>query len=855
MEVERSRAGREAAGESVEPHMSTASGESIAAGSEAAREELPPHDEAAAWASADETLSLPEIDEPAQQRSNIVAKQTSHRDDIIIPDYTLIKRIGAGAYGEVWLAQSITGALRAVKIVWREDFELTKTFHREFLGIQQFEPISRGHPGLVHILHVGWNEKRGFYYCVMELADDAVNGPDIQDLKAYEPRTLGTDMKTHGRLDLHFCQEAGAFIADALHFMHMHGLTHRDIKPSNIIFVGNACKLADIGLVAGFGERTYVGTEGFVPPEGPGTPQADLYSLGKVLYEMSSGKDRMEFPEVPDDISEEEWPFWKELNRVICRACAPDLKERWATCEQFAVELRKAGAPKPAKLSVRLGRFAKAAIVLLLVSACSGALLAGYRSSLDTTRWTFTSPIPKRPVVKPIGPQPPVPTGPWQNRLNQWFTFKKEKDRHVADVPVDYNTFKLFLDKSGRSIECDFSPPMKVPGNKDFRAVMVPPADASAFCEWMTTAERETGRLTVKHEYAWAPVSIPHTNGFTPRDPTWTAFNCEIVKSHYGRVSIDSTPRGADVFDGDTLLGRTPINLPTVHTGTFDYEIRFPGYKSETAKGKLAEGQAMSFNLRLKASGAVVFGKPWQNDLGMKLVPLGQAMIAVFETRRQDFASFAKATTLPMVAERALDKDPLLPVTFVSRKDAEAFCQWLTETERTKGLLDPAQEYALPSDDAWSMAAYLPRERGDSPSERNLRIGSIYTWGFIWPPTPKTGNFLGRKSGAKDAKDSKGIEGFDDGFEGPSPVSTFRADSRGLADLSGNVWEWIAEPWGGDDPKNRDHGVVRGGAFTTEDRNELLASYRRPLPADSRLPDVGFRVILLEDGKPARAEE
>ena len=65
----------------------------------------------------------------------------SHRDDIVIPDYTLIKRIGSGAYGEVWLAQSVTGALRAVKIVWREDFELTRTFHREFQGIQQFEPV------------------------------------------------------------------------------------------------------------------------------------------------------------------------------------------------------------------------------------------------------------------------------------------------------------------------------------------------------------------------------------------------------------------------------------------------------------------------------------------------------------------------------------------------------------------------------------------------------------------------------------------------------------------------------------------------------------------------------------------
>jgi len=75
--------------------------------------------------------------------------------------------------------------------------------------------------------------------------------------------------------------------------MHSAGLVHRDIKPSNIIFVNGKPKLADIGLVVSLGDaRSFVGTEGYVPPEGPGTIHADIYSLGKVLYEISTGQGR-----------------------------------------------------------------------------------------------------------------------------------------------------------------------------------------------------------------------------------------------------------------------------------------------------------------------------------------------------------------------------------------------------------------------------------------------------------------------------------------------------------------------------------------------------------------------------------
>src|SRR5437016_1432133 len=92
----------------------------------------------------------------------------------VIPDHKLLRPIGRGAYGEVWLARNVMGALRAVKVIQRGQFESDRPYEREFAGIQRYEPVSRSSGGLVHVLHVGRNDAEGYFYYVMELADAAV---------------------------------------------------------------------------------------------------------------------------------------------------------------------------------------------------------------------------------------------------------------------------------------------------------------------------------------------------------------------------------------------------------------------------------------------------------------------------------------------------------------------------------------------------------------------------------------------------------------------------------------------------------------------------------------------------------
>ena len=258
----------------------------------------------------------------------------------VVPDHELLVRIGGGSYGDVWLARSVVGTWRAVKVVFRDRFLDAKPFEREFSGIQKFEPLSRGHEGFIDILQIGRNDADGYFYYVMELADDASDASDIRP-ETYVPKTLAKALLQSGRLPVSDCLELGVTLNLGLAKLHEAGLIHRDIKPSNIIFVGGVPKLADIGLVIEVAEaRSYVGTEGFIPPEGPNSPQADIYSLGKVLYEAGMGKDRKDFPEPLTQIGQApDSTDLLEFNAVLLKACAANLKDRYQSAGEMNADL------------------------------------------------------------------------------------------------------------------------------------------------------------------------------------------------------------------------------------------------------------------------------------------------------------------------------------------------------------------------------------------------------------------------------------------------------------------------------------------------------------------------------------
>lgn len=173
-----------------------------------------------------------------------------------------------------------------------------------------------------------------------------------------------------------------------------------------------------------------------------------------------------------------------------------------------------------------------------------------------------------------------------------------------------------------------------------------------------------------------------------------------------------------------------------------------------------------------------------------------------------------------------------LPVVHVSWEDAVAYAQWLSEQTGAR--------YRLPSEAEFEYA---------------LRAGSSGM--FPWPGQvpPKGAENL---TGARDASPSgrnwrNAFEGYGDGHWGPAPVGRFAANALGLADINGNVSEWVADCWHDSYARAPRDGsawvnpgcekrVIRGGSWASSP-DQSRSAFRAASAPDRTSPRLGFRVV------------
>ena len=329
------------------------------------------------------TISAPDLTLPANSRDPSVRR---------LGGYELLEEIGCGGHGVVYKArQRGLDRIVAVKVLrpFESDVQLARFRH-------EAETAARlQHPNIVHVYEVG--EDQGCQFLSMELVD----GGSLEQQLAYE------------LLDIRRSVQWMDAIARGVDFAHQRGIVHRDLKPANVLIDEQAApKITDFGLARLTGvdglARTktgdFLGTPYYMAPEqhlAPSDvgPEADVFSLGVIFYEMLTGRKpfpgesiaevfrqahdgepaspRRLRPEIPVDLE------------VICLKCLRrEPESRYPVAGDLALELRRFmdGLPIRARPISAWNRLAKWAVrrpmIAALTTALAGAVLLGSLGSV-----------------------------------------------------------------------------------------------------------------------------------------------------------------------------------------------------------------------------------------------------------------------------------------------------------------------------------------------------------------------------------------------------------------------------------------------------------------------------------------
>jgi serine/threonine protein kinase/Flp pilus assembly protein TadD len=277
----------------------------------------------------------------------------------LVSGYRIIKKLGAGGMGEVFLAEDTElgrlAALKFIPVQYSSDLDFKARFVRE----AQAAAIP-DHPNIVTVFGTGDYKGRSF------IAMQYVEGQSLRDLIR------------EGELSIELILDMVIQLCDGLDKAHQFGIVHRDIKPSNIIIDADGRpRILDFGLAAVHGKErltnvgTTLGTIGYMSPEQirgeKPDARSDVFSLGVVLYEMITGispfkgkSDVAAINSVLNDIPEPLRKFRDgvpdDLQIIVDKALEKNVEGRYRSTRDFSNELsllqrimKPGGATHPSK--------------------------------------------------------------------------------------------------------------------------------------------------------------------------------------------------------------------------------------------------------------------------------------------------------------------------------------------------------------------------------------------------------------------------------------------------------------------------------------------------------------------------
>jgi serine/threonine protein kinase len=289
---------------------------------------------AAAFAAAlQQFISSAPADGPSQPRSsNPELAARSAQETVVSEGYRLLRRIHAGALGEIWSATAPGGITVAVKIYYQP---VEQDQHRK-RALDLIKNLN--HPYLLKT-HAYWVND-GRMHVAMELADSSLR----KRLKRFRRQRQGGIPPA---ALLVYLKET----AEALDYLHDQGLIHCNVTPDSILLLKEHVKVGDFSLVCD-GEGSSWGAPVYMAPEqyrDVVTPHSDQYSLAITYVELR--RDRRPFPArttLVDAMMDavEGSPDLGDLSKpekaVLLKALAKEPAQRYPNCRDFAAALTTA---------------------------------------------------------------------------------------------------------------------------------------------------------------------------------------------------------------------------------------------------------------------------------------------------------------------------------------------------------------------------------------------------------------------------------------------------------------------------------------------------------------------------------
>jgi len=259
----------------------------------------------------------------------------------VVQNSELIRELGRGAFGEVWLARKMpSGIEKAVKILHQPaDEEIAQ---REFRSLELIKNLRHPYLLATEDFWVASNK----LYIVTELADSSLRRRLVECKESGHPGIPEDELFV-------YILEA----AEGFDYLHSKMITHRDVKPDNILIVNGHAKVADFGLARQHDSpevavMSFAGTPAYMAPEvwgGEGGPPSDLYGFAMSCIELRQGRTPFKLGKVMEvmqahmsgqfDFAD----FIGEAERAVYqRALAKDPLDRYPSCLSFAEELAEA---------------------------------------------------------------------------------------------------------------------------------------------------------------------------------------------------------------------------------------------------------------------------------------------------------------------------------------------------------------------------------------------------------------------------------------------------------------------------------------------------------------------------------